>query len=84
MVVALKQAPELKLEVGGRTDNIGAAESNLALSGARAKSVMKYLSDKGIASSALTAKGYGQTSPVADNRGKDGRAENRPVELTRK
>ena len=45
---------------------------------------MKYLSDKGITSSRLTAKGYGQTSPVADNRGKDGRAENRSVELTKK
>ena len=84
LVAALKQAAELKLEVGGHTDNVGTAESNLTLSDARAKSVMKYLTDKGIAASRLTAKGYGQTSPVADNRGEDGRAKNRRVELTKK
>ena len=84
VVAALKQAADLKLEVGGHTDNFGTAESNLTLSDARAKSVMKYLTDKGIAASRLTAKGYGQTSPVADNRGEDGRAKNRRVELTKK
>lgn len=84
VVAALKQAAELKLKVGGHTDNVGTAESNLTLSDARAKSVMKYLTDKGIAVSRLTAKGYGQTSPVADNRGEDGRAKNRRVELTKK
>lgn len=84
LVAALKQAAELQLEVGGHTDNVGTAESNLTLSDARAKSVMKYLTDKGIAVSRLTAKGYGQTSPVADNRGEDGRAKNRRVELTKK
>ena len=84
VVAALKQAAELKLEVGGHTDNVGTAESNLTLSDARAKSVMKYLTDKGIAASRLTARGYGQTSPVADNRGEDGRAKNRRVELTKK
>ena len=83
-MVALRQAPDLKLEVGGHTDNVGTAESNLSLSDARAKSVMKYLSDKGIVASRLTAKGYGQMSPVADNRGEDGRAKNRRVELTKK
>ena len=84
VVTALKQAPELKLEVGGHTDNIGTPESNQALSETRAKSVMKYLIDRGLAANRLTAKGYGQTSPVADNRIEDGRAKNRRVELVKK
>lgn len=83
VVTALKSSPELKLEVGGHTDNVGSAESNLTLSDARAKSVMKYLSDKGIAAGRLSAKGYGQTKPVADNRSDDGRAKNRRVELVK-
>jgi outer membrane protein OmpA-like peptidoglycan-associated protein len=45
---------------------------------------MKYLIDKGTAASRLTARGYGQTKPVADNRSEDGRAKNRRVELIRK
>ncbi len=84
VVTALKSSPELKLEVGGHTDNVGSADANLTLSDARAKSVMKYLSDKGIAAGRLSAKGYGQTKPVADNRSDDGRAKNRRVELVKK
>jgi len=84
VVAALKQAPELKLEVGGHTDNVGTPESNQTLAETRAKSVMKYLTAKGIAPSRLTAKGYGQTSPVADNRSEEGRAKNRRVELVKK
>ena len=84
VVAALRQAPELKLEVGGHTDNVGTPDSNQTLSETRAKSVMKYLTDKGVAASRLTAKGYGQTSPVADNRSEDGRAKNRRVELVKK
>ena len=84
VVTALKQALELKLEVGGHTDNVGTPESNQTLSGTRAKSVMKYLTDRGLATNRLTAKGYGQASPVADNRSEDGRAKNRRVELVKK
>lgn len=84
VVAALKLAPKLKLEVGGHTDNVGTADSNLTLSDTRAKSVMKYPTDKGIAVSRVNAKGYGQTKPVADNRGEDGRANNRRVELVKR
>jgi outer membrane protein OmpA-like peptidoglycan-associated protein len=80
----LKAAPELKLEVGGHTDNVGTPEANLKLSDARAKSVAAALIKQGIAAGRLTTKGYGQTAPVADNRTEDGRAKNRRVELTKK
>lgn len=84
VVAALKQALALKLEVGGHTDNVGTPASNLALSEARARSVKKYLTDKGIATTRLTVKGHGQSSPVADNRKEEGRARNRRVELVKK
>ena len=83
VAAALKQAPALAIEVGGHTDNVGAPASNQTLSEARAKAVMKYLTDKGTAPARLTAKGYGQTKPIADNRTEAGRATNRRVELTK-
>jgi outer membrane protein OmpA-like peptidoglycan-associated protein len=84
VAAALKSAPELTLEVGGHTDNVGTPETNQALSDARAKSVMKYLTDKGATPARLSARGYGQTKPVADNRTEAGRAQNRRVELAKK
>ena len=84
VAAALKQQAALKLEIGGHTDNVGTAEANLALSDARAKAVMKHLIDKGTPAARLTAKGYGQAAPVADNRTEEGRAKNRRVELTKK
>lgn len=80
----LKGAPDLRIEVAGHTDNVGTPESNMTLSQARAQAVMAALVQRGVAASRLTAKGYGQTVPVADNRTEDGRAKNRRVELTRK
>ena len=81
---ALKSAPELKLEVAGHTDNVGAAASNKSLSEQRAQAVMKALSERGIAAARLTAKGYGQDKPAADNKTEDGRAKNRRVELVKR
>ena len=80
----LKNAPQLSLEVGGHTDNVGNADANLKLSDARAAAVVKALVSRGVAATRLTAKGYGQTAPVADNRTEDGRAKNRRVELVKK
>lgn len=81
---ALKMAGDLRVEVGGHTDNVGAPEANLKLSEDRAQAVMAALVARGIAAARLTAKGYGQTSPIADNRTDDGRAKNRRVELVKK
>jgi OOP family OmpA-OmpF porin len=80
----LKSAPDLKLEIGGHTDNVGGAAANQKLSEDRAKAVMAALVKQGVGAGRLTAKGYGQTAPVADNRSEDGRAKNRRVELTKR
>jgi outer membrane protein OmpA-like peptidoglycan-associated protein len=81
---ALKAAADLRVEVGGHTDNVGTAEANLKLSQDRAQAVMAALVERGIAAARLTAKGYGQTAAVADNRTEEGRAKNRRVELVKK
>jgi len=81
---ALKEAANLKVEVAGHTDNVGTPEANLKLSQDRAQAVMAALTERGVKADRLTAKGYGQTSPVADNRTEDGRAKNRRVELVKK
>lgn len=84
VAAALKSAPALKLEVGGHTDNVGTADANRKLSEDRAKSVVAALAARGVAAARLTAKGYGQDKPVADNRTEDGRAKNRRVELVKR
>ena len=80
---ALKAASSLKVEVGGHTDNVGTAEANQRLSQERAQAVMAALVTRGIKADRMTAKGYGQTTPVADNRKEEGRGKNRRVELVR-
>jgi outer membrane protein OmpA-like peptidoglycan-associated protein len=70
-----------KGEIGGHTDNQGKPESNLKLSQDRAAAVVKYLEGKGVAKGSLSAKGYGDTKPRADNGSVAGRQENRRVEF---
>ena len=72
---------DVKTEVAGHTDNRGSAQRNRTLSQARAEAVMRYLVSKGVNANNLTAKGYGQDNPVADNATESGRAANRRVEL---
>lgn len=81
---ALKVASGIRIEVGGHTDNVGAAAANEKLSAERAQAVVAALVGRGIPASRLNAKGYGQSVPIADNRTEDGRAKNRRVELVRK
>ena len=73
--------PNLAAEVAGHTDWMGPADFNLQLSQQRANSVKAYLVDRGVPASQLSARGYGESQPVADNNTEDGRAENRRVEL---
>ena len=69
------------IEVQGHTDNVGKASYNLKLSDDRANSVMKYLVKAGVPQERMSAKGYGMEVPIADNKTKAGRAQNRRVEF---
>ncbi len=75
--------PEVNVEIGGHTDADGSDAYNLKLSDRRAKAVQDYLVKKGVPAAQLTAKGYGETQPVADNATPEGKAKNRRVELKR-
>ena len=73
--------PELVVEVAGHTDDVGDADYNAGLSLARAVSVRDYIVGLGVDPSRITARGYGESDPVASNATADGRAANRRVEL---
>lgn len=81
IVTLLKTNDDLALDIEGHTDNTGSAAINLKLSQKRADAVLKYLKNKSINASQITAKGYGPDVPVADNKTAAGRAQNRRVEL---
>jgi outer membrane protein OmpA-like peptidoglycan-associated protein len=81
VVKILKDNPSLKLKVDGHTDNIGADDFNMKLSDGRAASVKKYLVSKGIDAARLESEGFGETTPVADNKTATGRQKNRRVEM---
>lgn len=81
LIPILQKYPEMKLKIEGNTDNVGADDKNMKLSQDRANAVKKYLEDKGIAADRLTAIGYGETKPIADNKTAEGRAQNRRVDL---
>jgi len=81
LVHLLTENRTLKIEISGYTDNVGKPADNLALSNNRAKSVVTYLVSKSIPVQRLTAKGYGETKPMADNKTEDGRALNRRTEM---
>ncbi len=72
---------DLRVEVAGYTDSSGTAAYNLNLSRRRAQSVMNYLVSHGVDAGMLSARGYGESNPIADNATAAGRAENRRVTL---
>ena len=73
--------PSLNIEVGGYTDNVGSDSMNQTLSENRAGSVRDYLVTEGVAATSVSAKGFGNTLPVATNDNSAGRQQNRRVEL---
>jgi len=77
----LKQKTDLKVEIQGHTDNIGTDSYNQKLSEGRAASVRDYLISKGIDSSRLTIKGFGESVPLVDNGKPEGRDFNRRIEF---
>jgi len=77
----LKAYPQVKIRIGGYTDNTGDPAANLQLSQQRADSVMAQLTQLGVDPSRMSAKGYGQEAPVADNSTEEGRQKNRRISL---
>ena len=69
------------IEIAGHTDNVGDATANQKLSEDRANAVKQYLEKKGIAANRVTAKGYGNTQPIADNSTAAGKQKNRRTEV---
>jgi outer membrane protein OmpA-like peptidoglycan-associated protein len=69
------------VEISGHTDNTGTAAYNQELSLKRAEEVVRYLTSRGIDQDRMTARGYGDTMPVADNTTEEGRAKNRRTTL---
>ncbi|MBN2575106.1 MAG: OmpA family protein [Deltaproteobacteria bacterium] len=81
-IKVLTDYPDVKLEIGGHTDNVGKAEYNLELSQKRADAVKDYMVGKGIAADRLTSVGYGMDKPITSNKTKADRAKNRRTEFT--
>ena len=73
--------PGLNIEVGGYTDNVGGDAMNQTLSENRATSVRDYLVQQGVAANSVSARGFGDSLPVASNNNSAGRQQNRRVEL---
>ena len=84
VVAMLLANPGLALSVEGHTDATGTAAGNRLLAEQRARSVVAALVAGGVDPARLSAAGYGQERPVADNASEDGRAKNRRVELVKR
>jgi outer membrane protein OmpA-like peptidoglycan-associated protein len=81
VVQVLKANEKVRVEIGGHTDSVGGDAYNQGLSERRAQSVRNYLIQRGIAASRLEARGYGEYQPVASNKTRDGRSQNRRIEF---
>ena len=81
MISFLNSNPTVSIEIGGHTDNVGDEKANQTLSENRANTVYKYLISNKINLSRLTFKGYGESSPMAENTSEDGRQKNRRTEF---
>lgn len=81
IVDLMKKYPDYHLDMKGYTDDVGNAAANQSLSEARAESCLTYIASKGINKKRMTAKGLGETNPVASNDTVEGRSRNRRVEF---
>ncbi|MFK8028917.1 MAG: OmpA family protein [Gammaproteobacteria bacterium] len=80
-VDTLNRYSDITVQAEGHTDSSGAASYNMNLSQQRAESVRDYIIGQGIDASRITARGFGETSPIADNSNAAGRQANRRVTL---
>jgi outer membrane protein OmpA-like peptidoglycan-associated protein len=81
LIKLLKKHGSIEIEISGHTDSQGSKAYNQDLSQRRAESVVNYLVEHGISKSRLSAKGYGETKPIATNETKEGRQKNRRTEF---
>lgn len=79
VATALEDHPDIVVRIEGHTDSRGSKRFNLGLSQRRAESVRTYLIGRGIDPDRMTAKGHGESQPIADNRTRAGREQNRRV-----
>jgi outer membrane protein OmpA-like peptidoglycan-associated protein len=79
LAVDLALCPQASVHVEGHTDSDGAEDLNLALSVARAETVVEALIERGVAIERLYAEGYGESQPVASNDTREGKARNRRI-----
>ncbi len=84
IVELLKSNPDLKVGVEGHTDSVGDDKANKTLSDQRAASVVAAIVTQGVDAKRLSAAGFGEEKPLADNTTEQGRAKNRRVELVKK
>ncbi|VDC33008.1 Outer membrane porin F precursor [Pseudogemmobacter humi] len=80
----LSDCPGIRMEIAGHTDSQGSESGNAALSQARAEAVMMALLGRRVDTSGMTAVGYGESNPIADNATETGREANRRIEFTLK
>jgi K(+)-stimulated pyrophosphate-energized sodium pump len=78
----MKAYPAVDIKVGGYTDNVGNAASNLNLSADRAATVKAALTAAGIAATRMESEGYGQEHPAASNDTDEGKAQNRRIAVS--
>lgn len=82
VAIILTEYADTTVTVGGHTDSVGAAAYNQGLSEQRAQSVASYLRSQGVNGQRFSVVGYGEQSPVASNATREGRSQNRRVEIT--
>jgi len=81
MTAIFKEYPKADFSIEGHTDSQGPKASNQALSDRRANAVRDYLIANGISADRLSAAGFGESTPIANNKTRSGRKENRRVEV---
>ncbi len=81
LVAAMKYYADVTIDVEGHTDDVGSERDNFLMSLERARSVRRFLVDSGIMPERITARGFGEIRPVADNATAEGRAQNRRIEV---
>jgi len=77
----LNEFEKTQVNIAGHTDSIGKAGYNQVLSEKRAKSVATFLAQQGVRPERVLVKGFGESQPIASNKSKGGRAQNRRVEI---